>query len=64
MKKKDETTSKKAPPAKAAAGAGGSGGGAGAAGTKACVEQRLVKTLRFPAVNSPSRIEVPVPRER
>lgn len=36
----------------------------GAAGTKACVEQRLVKTLRFPAVNSPSRIEVPVPRER
>lgn len=30
----------------------------GAAGTKACVEQRLVKTLRFPAVNSPSRIEV------
>lgn len=34
MKKKDETTSKKAPPAKAAAGAGGSGGGAGTAGTK------------------------------
>jgi len=36
----------------------------GAAGTKACIEQRLVKTLRFPAVNSPSRIEVPVPRGR
>lgn len=35
----------------------------GAAATKTCLEKRLMKTLRFPAVASPSRIEVPVPPE-
>ncbi len=33
----------------------------GAAATKACLENRLMKALRFPVVASPTRVEVPVP---
>lgn len=33
----------------------------GATATKTCLEKRLMKTLRFPVVASPSRVEVPVP---
>jgi len=33
----------------------------GAAGTTACVEKRLMKTLRFPVVASRNRVELPQP---
>ena len=33
----------------------------GAPATKACLEKRLMKTLRFPVVASPTRVEVPLP---